>query len=140
MKVSIRLDSAMRFIGTNEEGKETYFDTSEKYGGNNSAASPVQILLQSLAACTAMDVMSLIKKRKKQISDFRVDVDSERAETHPRVFTKINLNYELISPDATLEDLDMVVKLSMEKYCSVSIMIKRSGCDVSWTTSVKNKK
>ncbi len=64
--------------------------------------------------------------------DFDIQIESERAEEHPKVFTKINIKYILKSPDAELKDLERAVELSQDKYCSVSAMLKKAGVDISF--------
>lgn len=132
MKVEVKLLEKMKLAGSNENGKVTYFDAYSTSGGDAEYASPMEVLLQSLAGCTAMDVLSIIRKKRKSISAFKIYVDAVQSEEHPRVFTKIHLMYELVSEDAQIEDLDRAIDLSMEKYCSVSRMLKNGGVKVTW--------
>ena len=106
------------------------FDTSLKSGGLNSAASPMEVLLESAAACTALDIVPILRKQRRTITDFTIDLTAEQAEETPRVFTKIVMDIRLTSPDATLAELERAIALSQEKYCTVSIMLKRGGCEV----------
>jgi putative redox protein len=131
MKVSLKLDGNMRIIGTNSRNHETIFDTSEAAGGTDSAPSPMEIVLEAMASCSIMDTVSILRKKRKQIGSLNVYVEGTRAESHPKVFTKVHLIFELKSPDAELKDLERAVQLSQENYCSVSVMIKRSGCEVT---------
>jgi putative redox protein len=137
MKAHLRLDRALRLIGTNETGHETLFDTSVAGGGMDSAASPMEVLLESIAACTAMDIVSILQKQHRTIMDFFVDLTAERAHEHPKVFTKIEMDIHLSSPDATMKELVRAIELSHTKYCSASIMIARSGCEISWKATLK---
>ena len=132
MKVRINLDQALRLVGTNEKGHETFFDTSLKGGGLDSAPSPMEVVLESVAACTAMDVIPILRKQRKTVTDFSVDVSAERAEDHPKVFTKIEMQIRVVSPDATIKDLCRAIELSRTKYCSVSAMLRKSGCEITW--------
>ena len=138
MKTSLRLDTALRLIGTNAKGHETYFDTSVKGGGLDSAASPMEIILEAVAACTAMDVIPIIRKRRKTVTAFSVDLTAERASVDPKVFTRIAMKIRLTSPDATLVELAHAIELSQTTYCSVSTMIARSGCEISWEAIIEN--
>ncbi len=122
----------MRLVGTNEAGKQTFFDVKEDNGGNNSAASPMEVLLQSVAACSSVDVLMIIRKKRKTITNFRVEMDGTRAEEHPKVFTKIHFTYILESPDAEEGDLIRAVELSQNTYCSAMEMVRRSGCEITW--------
>jgi putative redox protein len=132
MKAKLTWDSALRFVGVNEKKHETYFDTSLKGGGLDSAASPMEVLLEAAAACTAMDIIAILQKKRRTVTTFSIDLSAERAEQHPKVFTKIAMDIHLVSPDATDRELTRAIELSQANYCSVSIMLARSGCEISW--------
>lgn len=136
MKALLEYDRNMRAIGDNLRGHKTVFDGVPDVGGEDTAPTPMEIVLQSLAACTFMDVVSILRKKRKTISALRVEIDGERANEHPKVFTKAHLHFILTSPDAELKDLERAIELSHEKYCSVSTMFKRSGCEVGWSAEV----
>lgn len=138
MIAHLHLDTALRLIGTNAKGHETFFDTSVKGGGLDSAASPMETVLEAVAACTAMDVIPIIHKRRKTLTAFSVDLTAERASTDPKVFTHIEMKVRLTSPDATLAELARAIHLSQTTYCSVSLMIARSGCLISWEAILEN--
>jgi putative redox protein len=132
MEASLVYESGMRFVGSNENGLQTAFDASVAHGGAGSAASPMEVLLQSVAACSAIDIVSIITKKRKTITNFRVAMEADRAADHPKVFTRIHLRYVLTSPDASEADLTQAVELSQATYCSAIAMMKHSGCAVSY--------
>lgn len=136
MHVLLELETGKRFVGTNDRGLKAYFDTGVGGGGNDSAPNPMEMVLEAAAACSALDIVDIIRKKRKQIDKFFVDVTAERASEHPKVFTKIHLKFDLISPDATEKDLHHAVELSQKTYCSVSIMLARSGCEITWEAKV----
>ena len=137
MIAKLKLEQGMRLAGSNEKGLITYFDSYKEKGGDDSAATPMEVMLQALAGCTAMDVLSMLRKKKKTINDFEIYLNSERASEHPRVFTKVNMTYELTSPDTNYDEFKYIVSLSQDKYCSVSAMFKKSGCEVLWNAVIK---
>lgn len=137
MIAKVQLDRGMRLIGTNDRGHETFFDTSLAHGGDDSAASPMEIMLQSLAGCSSMDVLSILRKKRKQIDDFWIDIDGVRSDEHPKVMKTAHLIYNLVSPDAEESDLKRAVELSQDKYCGVSAMFKASGCEVSYEIKLR---
>lgn len=139
MKAVLKLDRNMRIIGENSEGLQTIFDTHPNVGGENTAPTPMEVMLQSLGACTFMDVLAILRKKRKQIDDLKIYLEAERAKEHPKVFTKVHLIYELKSPDAEQKDLERVIELSQQTYCSVSAMFKRAGCEVSWEAVLKRE-
>lgn len=132
MKASLSLLSGMHFVGRTDNGIDVHFDTSPANGGSGMAASPMQMMLQSVAACSAIDVVSILQKRRKQIDSLRIEMSAERAETHPRIFTAIHLSYVIGSPDVTNEEVQRAITLSQDQYCSASAIVKRSGCVVTW--------
>ena len=137
MKATLRLDRKMRIIGTNSANLETVFDSHPSVGGEDTAATPMEIVLQGMGACSFMDVVSILRKKRKDIRGLNIYLDAERADQHPKVITKVHMIYELESPDSDLKDLERAVELSQEKYCGVSAMFKRSGCDVAWECKIK---
>ncbi|MCS6988405.1 MAG: OsmC family protein [Chloroherpetonaceae bacterium] len=137
MKATVVYDGKYPMRGYNERGNETRFEPSPDHGGSGNIATPMEIFLQSAAACSMVDVISILEKKRKRIADLKIFIESERANEHPKVFTKVKFRYELTSPDAELADLEHSVQLSMEKYCSVSATLKRSGCEVTYESAIK---
>lgn len=137
MKATVIYDGKYPMRGYNERGNETLFEPSPDHGGSGNIATPMEIFLQSAAACSMVDVISILEKKRKRVTDLKIFVESERAEEHPKIFTKVKFRYELTSPDAELADLERSVELSMEKYCSVSGTLKKSGCEVTYESVVK---
>lgn len=132
MKANLKLDRNMRFIGTNSAGMETYFDSHPTVGGEDTAATPMEVVLQSIAACSAMDVVSILRKKRKTIKSFSIDIQASRVDEHPKIFKEVQLVYKLESPDAGLKDLERAVELSQTRYCGVSAIVKLSGADLSY--------
>jgi putative redox protein len=97
--------------------------------------SPVELLLSSLAACAAVDVILMLRKKRKEIIDLQIETEGERNEVPPRYFKKIHSKFILISPDTSEEDLYKVTKLSIEKYCSVASSLKS---EISFSVEVRN--
>lgn len=139
MKAELKLVDGMKFVGTNENGKETFFDAYESSGGKAEHPSPMELTLQALAGCTAMDVVSIIRKKRKNIKSFKIFADAVQRDEHPRLFTKVHLMFELISEDAQIEDLDRAIEISQEKYCSVSLMLKAAGIEITWASVLKDE-
>ncbi|HYF04076.1 MAG TPA: OsmC family protein [Patescibacteria group bacterium] len=137
MKASVKFDGSMSLIGSNELGHETNFDSHVDNNGDDRAATPMEVMLQAVAACSMTDVLIILNKQRKEVGDFIVHINGERANEHPRVFTKVHLSYLLISADATQEELEKAVKLSHDTYCSASNMFKRAGCEITWETAVR---
>jgi len=95
--------------------------------------SPVELLLSSLAACGAIDIVVMLKKRKKTILDFSIETEGVRNDTTPRYFTTIHLKYRITSPDVQTEELNKTARLSLEKYCSVASSLKS---EITFSTEI----
>ena len=137
MKANLKLDRKMRIIGTNDLGLETIFDTHPGVGGEDTAPTPMEIMLQAMGSCSFMDVISILRKKRKQVDGLNISLDGERGDKHPKMFTKVHLVYELESPDAELKDLERAIELSQATYCGASAMFKAAGCEVTWEARIK---
>lgn len=137
MKVNLKLDRNMRIIATDSRNHQTIFDSYPTVGGEDTAPTPMEVMLQAMAACSFMDVVSIIRKKRKNVTDLRIYAEADRADQHPKVFTKVHLIYELISPDAEMKDLERAIELSQQTYCGASAMFKKSGCIVTWEAKIQ---
>ena len=98
-------------------------DGKKRFGGAEGGAGPMELVLIALGGCTGMDVISLLRKMRITYSDFRVTMDTERADEHPKVYTDIVLHYHFTGQDLPMEKLEKAVSLSQETYCAVSAML-----------------
>ncbi|AEB12406.1 OsmC family protein [Marinithermus hydrothermalis] len=105
-----------RFLGINENGDKVVIDGDQPAMG----LRPMELLLAALAGCTAYDVVDIMQKKRQPLARYRVEVEGERAETHPRRYTRITLTHYGAGPNVTEEALWRAATLSHEKYCSVS--------------------
>ena len=127
MKQSISLGwkEAMSFE-TTLNGHKIVVDADEAVGGKNTGPRPKPLLLVSLAGCTAMDVISMLGKMRVQPEAFRVDVDGELTEEHPKIYHKLHIRYVFKGHDLPMDKLEKAVNLSKEKYCGVSAMLSKA--------------
>jgi putative redox protein len=113
----------MRFLGTADSHHQVVLDADAAVGGADSGFRPMELMAVSLAGCTAMDVISILAKKRQEITSFEVKVDARRAEQHPKVFTDIDIRYivrgRTIDPAAVQRAID----LSAEKYCPAQAML-----------------
>lgn len=94
--------------------------------GDDSGPSPKKLLLSSLAGCTGMDVVALLKKMRVNISGFEMDIEADLTDEHPKVYSEIRLIYRFSGSDLNKEKIEKSVQLSQEKYCGVSAMLKKN--------------
>src|SRR3954471_17008519 len=121
MIASARWTEKDRFVGAANSGHELLMDA----GAEKSAASPVELVLIALCGCTAADVVSILGKKREPFTSVEVHADSERAPEPPRVFTKIKLTYK-VGGSVSRKSVEDAVRLSVDKYCSVEGMLKKS--------------
>ena len=128
MKQSISLDwnEAMSFE-TTLNGHKIVVDADEAVGGKNTGPRPKPLLLVALAGCTAMDVISMLGKMRVQPEAFRVEVDGELTEEHPKIYHKLHVCYVFRGNDLPMDKLQKAVNLSQEKYCGVSAMLSKAA-------------
>lgn len=107
-------------------GHEIILDASDMVGGNNQGPRPKPLLLAALAGCTGMDVVSILKKMRVKPDDFKVYVEGDLTEEHPKQFSRMHIIYEFKGNDLPMEKLKKAVALSDERYCGVSAMFRKA--------------
>lgn len=125
MKTSITLQDkdGMHFIGNTGTGFEINLDSDPSVGGSNKGPRPMELMAFSLIGCTAMDVISILRKMRQDVTEFRVNLDGERASEHPKVFTKVRIEYILKGHDIDPKMVERAIQLSAERYCPVQAML-----------------
>ena len=120
-KASISYAGDEFFIGTPPSGHAQLIDTK---GDRKAAPTPVEMLLVSVAACTAADVISILLKKRQDVTDYRVDITGERAEDHPRRFLRFHINHIVHGRSVSEKALADAIELSDTKYCSVAATVR----------------
>ena len=124
MKIQLKQVEGNTFLAKGESNHWTTIDTSSKDGGANAASGPMEMVLMALAGCTAMDVVSILQKKRASMTRLEINVDADRAEDYPKVFTKIHVHY-MVHGKVSKADAEHAVSLSQDKYCSVAGMLKK---------------
>ncbi|HLW46395.1 MAG TPA: OsmC family protein [bacterium] len=127
MEATLRWDGGMRFGGVAESGGTITLDARPEHGGTGQGPSPMETVLLALAGCTGMDVVSILGKMRAPLEGLEIRVSGDRADEHPRVFTRIRLEYIFRGNDLQPDQAARAVQLSQEKYCSVSAMLRASA-------------
>jgi len=122
MKVTLeKIGEGAHFRGSNEAGD------SLELGNNVAAVGPMQSVLMAAAGCSSIDILMILGKQKVELDDFKVEVEGTRREETPRTFTDINLHFIFVGKDLPEEKLKRSIDLSLEKYCSVSLMLQKAA-------------
>ena len=126
-KIVLEWKGDYKLEAQNEKGISVKYDATIEHGGEETALSPMENVLASLAACSSYDVLIILKKKRQKISNFVVEATAERRkELLPKIFTKIHLKYILKGQKIDPEAVKRAIQLSEEKYCSVGAMLKNT--------------
>jgi putative redox protein len=112
----------MAFTGSADTGFEIPLDAAEAVGGENGGSRPMELIAIGLAGCTAMDVISILKKKRQEITGFDVQVHAERADSHPKVFTKAVIEYNVSGHNVSEAAVVRAIELSASRYCPAQAM------------------
>lgn len=127
MKAEVRWAGEARFDGKSETGHTVIMDGAKEFGGQNQGARPMELLLLGMGGCSAFDVVLILKKARQEITDCVVQLEAERADTEPKVFTKIHAHFVVTGKGLSEKRVARAVELSAEKYCSASIMLGKTA-------------
>ena len=131
MKATVKWTDGAMFVGESGSGHTVVMDGPEDLGGRNLGPRPMEMLLIGTGGCSVYDVMSMLKKSRQQVVDCRVEMDAERADAVPAVFTRINMHFVVTGVGLKENHVRRAVELSAEKYCSASIMLGAAGVEMS---------
>ena len=125
-KVVVKMVEGLQMVGRSGSGHAIVVDQMPDVAGLNQGPQPMELLLISLASCTGMDVISIMKKKRQDLRGFWVEVEGERAEEHPKVYTKIRLKFMFEGKNISKDAVERSIYLSQNKYCPVTAMLRGS--------------
>ena len=123
MKARIKWIEDVKFAGETGSGHVVVMDGPPQHGGSNLGPRPMEMLLLGMGGCTQFDVLLILRKARQQVTDCVVELTAERAETNPKVFTRIHAHFIVTGRELSEQQVERAVRLSAEKYCSASIML-----------------
>lgn len=127
MKTRIKWVEGVSFVAETGSGHAVVIDGAPEAGGRNLGMRPMEMVLAGAAACSAFDVVWILKKARQPVADCVVDAEADRAQTEPKVFTRIRLRYRIAGRGLDPRQVERAVKLSKEKYCSATIMLAKTA-------------
>lgn len=127
MKARVKLIEGVSFVGQSESGHSVVMDGAAESGGKNLGVRPMEMLLMGLGGCSAFDVVMILRKSRQNVTDCVADIDATRAETDPKVFTRIHVHFTVTGTGLDPKRVEQAVNLSADKYCSASIMLGKSA-------------
>jgi len=132
-EITLLMVADREYESVNPEGNKVQMDMYN--GAEKKFQSPMELLLSGLAGCSAVDAVLMMKKKRKLVENFEIKAEGIRNEGTPEYFRSIHLHFILTSPDATEVEFEKVIKLAVEKYCSVASSLKS---DITYSTELKN--
>ena len=131
MKAAIRWTGDVQFTGTPDSGHRVAIDGPPEFGGQNAGVRPMELMLLGIGGCTSFDVVNILRRGRQDIVDCVTDIEAERAETDPKVFTRIHLRFRITGRGIDQRKVERAIALTATKYCSASIMLERGGVTVT---------
>ena len=127
MQARIKWVDGVSFVATSGSGHSVVIDGPADHGGRDLGVRPMELLLMGMGGCTAFDVIHILKKARQPATDCVVEVSAERADTEPKVFTKIHVHFVVTGRGLSEKHVARAVSLSADKYCSASIMLGKTA-------------
>lgn len=137
MKATIDWAGAASFKATSGTGHTVQMDGPPDHGGRDLGPRPMEMLLMGLGGCSSLDVMSILQKSRQDVTDCRAEIEAERADEVPAVFTRIHLNFIVTGHKLKDNLVKRAVSLSAEKYCSASIMLEKAGVAITHSHEIR---
>jgi len=125
MNAKVNWQGNLSFTGSADTGFEVPLGANPKVGGDDDGFRPLELMAISLTGCTAMDVISILQKKRQEITDFRVEVNADRADQHPKVFTDAVIEYHVSGRDVSEKAVVRALELSATRYCPAQSMLAK---------------
>ncbi len=127
MKAKVSWFDGMSFVGETESGHAIVMDGAPDAGGRNLGPRPMETVLVGTGGCTAFDVVLILKRSRQEVTGCHIELDADRAETDPKVFTRIHMHFVVRGRNLKPSMVENAIKLSHQKYCSASIMLAKTA-------------
>ncbi len=127
VEAKVRLVKDMQFAGNAESGHSLIMDADDAAGGHNTGFRPMELLLVGFGGCSGMDVLSILRKKRQQVTGLEINVKGERADNYPKVYTEVYIEYVVKGKDVAKEAVERAISLSLDKYCSVGATLAKAG-------------
>lgn len=138
-KAYLKQVKGITFAGKTDSNHWITVDGPENFGGSDAGIRPKELLLLSLAGCTASDVVSILQKKRVKLDDFEINISAEMTEEHPKVFTKIDLEYVFYGDNIAEKDVERAIDLSQTTYCGVTAMLEKA-LEINHTYKIEKAK
>lgn len=127
MKSKVKWLDNMSFVGESASGHSVVMDGPPEFGGQNLGIRPMEMLILGLGGCSSFDVMLILKKSRQKVDHCEVELDYDRADESPKVFTRIHMHFVVTGRGLDPTKVEKAISLSAEKYCSASVMLGKTA-------------
>lgn len=138
MNVTIKQIEGITFIGKGETNHWVTMDGPKQFNGSEAGSRPMELLLISLGGCSGSDVVSILTKKRVSIDQLEINVKGDQENTHPKIFSRIHLEYVFYGNNLPVQDLERAIDLSQNKYCPISAMLRKS-CEITHSYRIEEK-
>ncbi len=126
-KAKVTLVNGMQFVGAADSGHAIVMDAPASSSGGNTGSRPMELLLMAFGGCSGMDVISILRKKKQNVSKFETNVEGEMAEDYPHMYTALHIEYVVTGKNISEEAVKRAIELSLDKYCSVGATLGKAA-------------
>jgi putative redox protein len=137
MKATVDWTGNASFKATSGSGHSVQLDGPPDHGGQNLGPRPMEMLLMGVGGCSAFDVMSILQKSRQDVTACHAELEAERADAVPAVFTRIHLHFVVTGHNLKEKQVERAVSLSADKYCSASIMLGKAGVEITHSYEIR---
>ncbi|MEK6745333.1 MAG: OsmC family protein [Nitrospirota bacterium] len=127
VEAKVTLVANMHFSGSSSSGHMLAMDADDGSGGQNKGFRPMELLLVGFGGCSGMDVISILRKKRQNITGLEMNVKGEKADSYPHVYKEVHIEYVVKGKGVEKEAVERAVNLSLEKYCSVGATLAKAG-------------
>ena len=127
VEAKVNLVKDMEFKGKATSGHTLSMDADDSSGGHNAGFRPMELLLVGFGGCSGMDVISILRKKRQQVSGLEINVKGEKTEDYPKIYKEVHIEYIVTGKGVEKEAVERAIKLSLDKYCSVGATLAKSG-------------
>jgi putative redox protein len=127
VEATVMLMENMQFSGTATSGHMLIMDADNNSGGHNAGFRPMELLLVGFGGCSGMDVISILRKKKQQVTAFMISVKGEKSDTDPKIYKQVHIEYVVTGKNVKKEAVERAIILSLEKFCSVGATLAKAG-------------
>ena len=127
VEAKVKLAGGMQFDGQSSSGHRLTMDAEDASGGQNKGFRPMELLLVGFGGCSGMDVISILRKKRQNVTGLEINLKGERADSFPHVYKEVHIEYVVQGKEIQKEAVERAIALSLDKYCSVGATLAKTG-------------